>query len=173
MMMSSLPSSNSEVYLKLDVKRAVEVRYVASDGPPPTVQVRTPWPDLQPGAPVVLEAEVLSGGAEVSHVTAQVRWGFDAVSPLPMARDEDGLWRVEVPGDRMAPGELFRFVVEAEDTAGRTSRAPRFDDPRDADQFFGAVVEDELVVIGRLARTLGKRVVEDEVRKIEIEFPAP
>jgi hypothetical protein len=109
---------------------------------PPTVQVRTPWPDLQPGAPVVLEAEVLSGGAEVSRVTAQVRWGFDAVSPLPMARDEDGLWRVEVPGDRMAPGELFRFVVEAEDTAGRTSRAPRFDDPRDADQFYGAVVED-------------------------------
>jgi hypothetical protein len=52
----------------------------------------------------------------------------------------DGLYTAVIPGQFLAPGDMVRWYVKAEDARGHTSRDPLFLLPNDSPEYYGTVV---------------------------------
>ena len=77
-------------------------------------------------------------GSEVELAMVDDGTGGDAVS-------SDGIFTAQIPDSAFTAGEMVRWYVTATDTAGITSRAPRFQDPLDSPEYFGTVIVDPSV----------------------------
>lgn len=102
-------------------------------------------------APIIVTAEVSSSvqTLNASSVRLHYRRMFGAETTLVMTDDGlgadseagDGVFSAQIPGITDV-GEMIRWHITAEDTEGTVSRAPRFADPLDSAEYFGAVVLD-------------------------------
>ena len=100
-------------------------------------------------SPFKLQAQVTQTLEPVQTVTAYYRVMFGEELELPMSDDGlspdakagDGVFSALVPAALAAPGEMLRWRVVAADAAGTTTRAPRYEDPLDSEEYYGGVVD--------------------------------
>jgi hypothetical protein len=100
----NLYDGECEVYLKLDVKRAVEVRYVASDGPPTTVQVLLARFDTPAAAYAMFTKRVVGDGDPA-----------DASTPKPL--DATGIAAIGMGNAYLVKGAHLAELVLTEENA--------------------------------------------------------
>jgi hypothetical protein len=115
-----------------------------TDNPPPPAA----------GQDLVITAEIAGTVAPVRDVKLVCRINYVPdnrdlpASGLPMLDDGqgadavagDGLYTAVIPGQFLAPGDMVRWYVAAEDTEGHTSRDPLFLLPNDSPEYYGTVV---------------------------------
>jgi hypothetical protein len=77
-------------------------------------------------------------GAEVELTMVDDGAGGDTLSG-------DGIYTAQIPDSAFTAGQMLRWYVTATDTAGTTTRAPRFPDPLDSPQYYGTVIVDPSV----------------------------
>jgi len=104
------------------------------------------------GQSLVIEAEIspFMDPINTSTVSMTYRRMFQNEVTVTMRDDgvgadataNDGIYTAVIPGSAIRAGELIRWFVSVDDTGGLTSRAPRFLDPIDSAEYFGAVVPD-------------------------------
>ena len=58
---------------------------------------------------------------------------------------EDGVYGALIPASASAAGEMVRYFITADDTEGRTSRWPLFQDAAASPQYFGTVIADSKI----------------------------
>jgi hypothetical protein len=61
------------------------------------------------------------------------------------AAARDGVYTAVIPSQYYAQGDMVRWYVKAEDTAGRTSRDPLFPYPDNSPEYYGTVVQDSRI----------------------------
>jgi hypothetical protein len=77
-------------------------------------------------------------GSEVELAMVDDGTGGDAVAG-------DEIFTAQIPDSEFTTGQMVRWYVTATDTAGATSRAPRFQDPLDSPEYHGTVIVDPSV----------------------------
>ncbi len=104
----------------------------------------------QPNQPLAVTVNASPAFDPVRSVTLHYRAMFGAETGLPMFDDGahgdgspgDGIYGATIPTAGLAPGQMIRYFVTAQDTAGRDSRFPLFLDPADSAQYAGTMVDD-------------------------------
>ena len=104
------------------------------------------------GQSITVTADVSQFDLPVNPSSVQLHYRFMFGSETIVAMNDNGTGADAVAGDGIysavlnssgvAAGELVRWYVTAEDTAGSQSRAPRFFDSLNSAEYFGAVVTD-------------------------------
>lgn len=61
------------------------------------------------------------------------------------AKAGDGIYTATIPAQSYAAGDMVRWCVRAEDTAGNVSRDPLFALPTDSPEYYGTVVQDSSI----------------------------
>lgn len=105
------------------------------------------------GDDLVVTARVSPAFAAVASVTLRYRVQFGAEVPVPMFDDGahgdggagDGVYGARIPASASTNGQMIRYAVAATDTLGTGSRWPVFNDPTDADEYLGTVVQDPAI----------------------------
>ena len=95
-------------------------------------------------------AQIAQAFNPLSNVILHYRVMFNAEVSVPMndsgtdgdALAGDGVWTGKIPTNTAAAGQLLRYYVTAQDTAGYTSRWPIFSDPSTSQQYLGTVIAD-------------------------------
>ncbi|MDB4141994.1 CotH kinase family protein [Akkermansiaceae bacterium] len=144
-----------KVYMNPPTPDSANAGGVTSLGPAISEVTENPVrPDLSVQNDLLVTARV--GGTEngVDEVTLFYRANFASESSLLMTDDgvspdgiaDDGIFSASVPLGGPADGEMIRWRVEAEDSAGTISKAPFFADPLNSPEYFGTAAIDALVV---------------------------
>jgi hypothetical protein len=119
------------------------IRNVTDNPPAPT-----------PGADLVVTAEIAETVAPLRDVKLVCRINYNPenrdlpAGGIPMLDDGqgadavagDGLHTAVIPARLLAPGDMVRWYVKAEDVQGHTSRDPLFLLPNDSPEYYGTVV---------------------------------
>ncbi|WP_193214309.1 lamin tail domain-containing protein [Luteolibacter marinus] len=107
-----------------------------------------PRPDGTPSSPPLkVTIRVIATGQPVAAVRAihRTMWGGESTVDLNdagTAPDDvagDGIYSGNLPTVATAPGEMFRWRFEAEDSEGAVTGLPAFADPADSPRYFGTV----------------------------------
>ena len=109
-----------------------------------------PRPDVAVQAGLLVTAEVTPSKDPVASVTLFHRQSFDAEVPIAMRDDGlvpdatagDGIYSATIGFAGLAPGEMLRWRVGAEDSDGTVSRAPFFGDPLNSPEYYGTAAVD-------------------------------
>jgi hypothetical protein len=105
--------------------------------------------------PIVVTAKIVASLAptDSSSITLRYRVMYGDEVHLSMRDDgvdvdavaADGVFTAQIPVSAFTAGQMVRWYVTARDTAGRTSRAPRFHDAGDSAQYSGTVISDSSI----------------------------
>jgi hypothetical protein len=108
---------------------------------------------LAPGDALTVTAAVRASLAPVEGVTLHYRVMYGDTLSVEMyddgahgdGRANDSVYGAVLPGAAALPGEMVRYYVTAEDAAGRRSRWPWYNDPRNSPQYLGTMAADPSV----------------------------
>ncbi|MCU0915114.1 MAG: lamin tail domain-containing protein [Planctomycetes bacterium] len=117
-------------------------------------------PPPAPGQDLAITAEVTPTLAPIRSVTLFCRINYlREMRGLPSGgvamRDDgqgadatarDGLYTAVIPSQFYARGDMVRWYVQAQDTAGQTSRNPLFAYPDNAPEYYGTVIQNSGIV---------------------------
>ena len=109
---------------------------------PPHVRVINQFPAAEPGQPVTVQAQVVSGTAPLNAVTLIYRQMFGVEAEVPMVDIGGGLYQADIPAAASVRGQMVRFSVRVVDAHLRTVRAPEFKDGLDSEHYYGTVPTD-------------------------------
>jgi len=112
-----------------------------------------PAQNLPTDTEIVVTARIDEAGGSVTDVTLYHRQRFDSETAVPMRDDGiapdtvsgDGIYAATVPLAGLAEGQMIRWRIEAEDTTGKTSRAPLFHDPLNSPEYYGTIANDSSI----------------------------
>lgn len=101
--------------------------------------------------PIVITAELTRTFQDVAQVDLvyRVMYGNEQVVAMNDrgtggdATAGDGIYTARLPAGLAQSGQMLRWYFRARDTMQQTTRWPRFDDPLDAEQYFGTVLLNE------------------------------
>lgn len=102
---------------------------------------------------LIVTAKVFRIANPIASVTLYYRVMFGAEASLPMYDDGlhgdgaagDGIYGAIIPASASTTGQMVRYYIKAQDSAGRTSRLPVFTDPASTAEYFGTVVNPNYV----------------------------
>ncbi|MDG2124283.1 MAG: CotH kinase family protein, partial [Verrucomicrobiales bacterium] len=110
----------------------------------PLISLVTDSPQLVPGDgdDLVVSAQVDALLTPIASVTLHYRTMFGGEVALPMSDSGGGLFSATIPHTASAAGEMLRWYVTAEDTAGESRREPPFLAATNSPEYFGTVIAD-------------------------------
>lgn len=116
----------------------------------PIITSVTDSPNVTDNDDIIIQAALFETVAPVTNVNLFFRVMYDAEFSTPMLDDGsiagdiagDGIYTALIPASVSNPGEMVRWRVTAEDTLGRMTKAPSFDDPFKSPEYFGTMIED-------------------------------
>jgi len=111
-------------------------------GPIISMVTDSPQPMPGDGDDIVVSAQVDALLAPVESVTLHYRTMFGGETAIPMSDSGGGLYTATIPNSVSAPGEMVRWYVTSEDTAGESRREPPFLSASDSPEYFGTVIAD-------------------------------
>ncbi|MCF7730781.1 MAG: lamin tail domain-containing protein [Akkermansiaceae bacterium] len=91
---------------------------------------------------LVISAQVDALANPVSSATLHYRVMFGAEQAVPMNNSGTGLFSATIPHTASGPGDMVRWYVTAEDSAGVSRREPPFLDPTNSPEYFGTIIAD-------------------------------
>jgi hypothetical protein len=133
----------------------VQNRVALAQTGPALLDVTDNPPPPAPGQDLVITADVAPALAPIRSVKLFCRINYlPEVRGLPAggiamlddgqgadAAARDGIYTAVIPAQFYGPGDMVRWYVKAEDTAGHTSRDPLFPYPDNAPEYYGTVVQ--------------------------------
>ena len=111
-------------------------------GPLISMVTDSPQPRPADGEEIVITAQVDALLTPVASVTLHYRVMFGGEIALPMSDSGGGQFSATIPHAAAAPGEMIRWYVTAEDSAGESRREPPFFAATDSPEYFGTVISD-------------------------------
>ncbi len=141
-------------YVYLSQATPNELNVAGTANPGPSIFAETHQPAVpQPTDALVITCRVAPVLAPVARVTLNWRVNFTAEQTMTLLDDgvapdllaSDGIYTATIPTTAYLPGNLVRWYFTALDTAGNSSRWPRYADPLGSPQYFGTMVPDASV----------------------------
>ncbi len=114
-------------------------------GPLISMVTDSPQPAPGDGDDIVVTAQVDALLTPVASVTLHYRVMFGGEIAVPMSDTGGGLFTATIPHAASAAGEMLRWYVTAEDTAGESRREPPFLASTNSPEYFGTVIADPAV----------------------------
>lgn len=110
----------------------------------PLISLVTDSPQPVPGGSddIVVSAQVDAFLTPTASATLHYRVMFGGEIALPMSDTGGGLFTATIPHSASVPGDMVRWYVTAEDTAGESRREPPFLASTKSPEYFGTVVAD-------------------------------
>ncbi|MGZ8901503.1 MAG: lamin tail domain-containing protein, partial [Limisphaerales bacterium] len=82
--------------------------------------------------------------SEIASVTLRYRLDFAREVAVPMHDDGQGIFGATIPAGVAKPGQMIRYVVTAEDAAGRAARWPLFANRAGYSSYDGTLIPDSI-----------------------------
>ncbi len=115
---------------------------LSESGPLISLVIDSPQPIPGDTDAIVITAQVDEFLTPIASVTLHYRVMFGGEVALPMSDSGGGLFTATIPHTASAPGDMVRWHVTAEDTAGETRREPPFLATTNSPKYFGTVIAD-------------------------------
>jgi hypothetical protein len=102
----------------------------------------TPGPQPLSNQTITVTARVAKSFLPVTNVVLNWRVMFGNTNQTPMVDDGLGVYGAAIPAGSAGNGQMVRWFITANDSAGRSSRWPLFEDPSASSEYLGTVIFD-------------------------------
>lgn len=100
---------------------------------------------VKEGSEIEIKAQIISTGQPVTsaEVTWRIMWGQEQTYKMtPLG---SGIFYANIPTIGAKPGDMIRWFITATSATGKKTRAPKFDDPLDSEEYYGTIIEDPTI----------------------------